>query len=114
MRMRRWRIWARVLALAVLALAARPATAMADEGGDDDDGHDANRLVHIGPQMTLIEGDDGKLRVWEDDPALQAPECESPVGCWFNWVEAVAGVTVLGTRNITNGAELPGTPFQNR
>jgi len=110
MRMRRCRIWARVLALAVLALAALPSAAMADDGGGTGDA--ANGFVHIGPQMTLIEGDDGKLRVWEDDPAEQAPACESPVGCWFNWVELVAGVAVIAPRNITDGAELPGRQFR--
>ena len=54
--------------------------------------------------MTLIESDDGKLRMYEDDPSQEAPECESPVGCWFNWVQLVAGVAVIAPRNITDGA----------
>jgi hypothetical protein len=107
--MRRWRIWARVLALATVTLMVDPVGANADDGGD---GNQDDRLIRIGPQVTLIESDDGKLRMYEDDPSQQAPECESPVGCWFNWVELVAGVAVIAPRNITNGANLPGEPFQ--
>lgn len=108
MRMRRWRIWARVLALATAALVVAPVGANADDGGD---GNQDDRLIRIGPQVTLIESDDGKLRMY-DDPSQQAPECESPVGCWFDWVELVAGVAVIAPRNITDGAQLPGQQFR--
>jgi len=109
MRMRRCRSWACVLALVVLALAGIPSAALGD-AGDPSNGGD--RLVRIGPQVTLIEGDDGKLRMYEDDPSQQAPECESPLGCWMNWVQMVAGVAVIAPRNITDGAQLPGRQFR--
>jgi hypothetical protein len=109
MRMRRWRIWARVLALAAAALLASPLGANADDGAD---GNQDDRVIRIGPQVTLIESDDGKLRMYDDDPSQEAPECESPVGCWFNWVQLVAGVAVIAPRNITDGAQLPGRQFR--
>ena len=109
MRMRRCRTWARVLALATAALMAVPVAANADGGAD---GNQDERLIRIGPQVTLIESDDGKLRMYEDDPSQEAPECESPVGCWFNWVQLVAGVAVIAPRNITDGAQLPGQQFR--
>lgn len=67
-----------------------------------------SRLIRIGPQVTLIESDDGKLRMYEDDPTQQAPKCEGP--CWMHWVELVAGVAIVVPRNLSNGANLPGEP----
>jgi len=109
MRMRRCRSWARVLALITAALVAVPTGARADDGTD---GNQDDRVIRIGPQMTLVESDDGQLRMWDDDPSQEAPKCESPVGCWFNWVELVAGVAIIAPRNITDGAELPGREFR--
>ena len=113
MRMRRCRTWARVLALTVMTLAAlvvAPTSAHADDG---DDGNQDDRVIRIGPQVTLVEGNDGKLRMWDDDPSQQAPKCETG-GCWMNWIEMVAGVAILVPRNLSNGADLPGEPIQNR
>jgi hypothetical protein len=109
MRMRRCRSWAHVLARVMAALVVAPTGAHADDQTDDnrDDG-----VIRIGPQVTLVESADGKLRMWDDDPAQEAPKCESPVGCWFNWVQLVAGVAVIAPRNITDGAELPGREFR--
>jgi hypothetical protein len=111
MRMRRCRSWARVLALFTAALMVAPIGAHADDG---DDGNQDGRLIRIGPQVTLIESNDGQLRMYDDDPAQEAPECESQLGCWMNWVQMVAGVAVLVPRNLSNGAGLPGEPIQNR
>ncbi len=69
-------------------------------------------MIRIGPQVTLVESDDGKLRMWDDDPSQEAPRCESRLGCWFNWVELVAGVAVIAPRNITDGAETAGPAVQ--
>jgi hypothetical protein len=91
------------------ALVVAPTVAHADDGTN---GNQDNRLIRIGPQVTLIESDDGKLRMYEDDPSQQAPKCETG-GCWMNWIEMVAGVAVLVPRNLSNGANLPGEPLQN-
>ena len=109
MRMRRCRSWARVVALVTAALVVAPISAHADDG---DDGNQDDRVIRIGPQVTLVEGADGQLRMWDDDPSQDAPRCESAVGCWFNWVQLVAGVAVIAPRNITDGAELPGRQFR--
>ena len=109
MRMRRCRSWARVVALVTAALVVAPISAHADDG---DDGNQDDRVIRIGPQVTLVESDDGKLRMWDDDPSQDAPRCESAVGCWFNWVELVAGVAIIAPRNITDGAEMPGQQFR--
>jgi hypothetical protein len=110
MRMRQCRSWVRVVALVAAALVAAPIGAYADDDGAD--GNQRNRLIRIGPQVTLVESDDGKLRMYDDDPSQDAPKCESPVGCWFNWVELVAGVAIIAPRNITDGADLPGPEFR--
>jgi hypothetical protein len=107
--MRRCRTWARVLVLVTAALVAPPIGAHAD---DEANGDQDNRLIRIGPQVTLMKSDDGKLRMYDDDPSQEAPRCESPVGCWFNWVQLVAGVAVIAPRNITDGAQLPGQQFR--
>ena len=109
MRMRRCRSWARVVALVTAALVVAPTSVHADDG---DDSNQDDRVIRIGPQVTLVESDDGKLRMWDDDPSQDAPKCESAVGCWFNWVELVAGVAIIAPRNITDGAELPGRQFR--
>jgi hypothetical protein len=111
MRMRQCRSWVRVVALVAAALVAAPIGAHADDDGAD--GNQGDRLIRIGPQVTLVESDDGKLRMYDDDPSQDAPKCETG-GCWMNWVEMVAGVAILAPRNLSNGAELPGQPFQNR
>ena len=111
MRMRRCRSWARVLALVTAALVVAPTGAHADDETDD---NQDDRVIRIGPQVTLVESDDGKLRMWDDDPSQDAPKCESQLGCWMNWVEMVTGVAVLVPRNLSNGAGLPGEPIQNR
>jgi hypothetical protein len=100
-----------LVALVLAALVAVPSGARADDGTDD---NQDDRTIRIGPQVTLVESDDGKLRMWDDDPAQQAPDCESALGCWLNWVEMVAGVAVLVPRNLSNGAGLPGEPIQNQ
>jgi hypothetical protein len=110
MRMRRCRSWARVLALVTAALVGAPVGAHAD---DRTNGNQHDRLLRIGPQVTLIESADGQLRMYEDDPSQEAPKCETG-GCWMNWIEMVAGVAVLVPRNLSNGASLPGEPIQNR
>jgi hypothetical protein len=61
------------------------------------------RLIRIGPQITLIESDDGKLRMFDEDPSQQAPKCEGP--CWMNWVQLVAGVAIIAPRNITQSSD---------
>ena len=109
MRMRRWRIWARVLALVTAALVAGPIGAHADDGAN---GNQDNRLIRIGPQVTLMRSDDGKLRMYDDDPSQEAPKCASPAACWLNWVQMVAGVAVIAPRNITDGAQMPGQQFR--
>ena len=86
-----------------------PIGARADDGAN---GNQDDRLIRIGPQVTLMKSDDGKLRMYDDDPSQEAPRCESPVGCWFNWVQLVAGVAVIAPRNITDGAQLPGQQFR--
>jgi hypothetical protein len=111
MRMRQCRSWVRVVALVAAALVAAPIGAHADDDGADR--NQRNRLIRVGPQVTLVESDDGKLRMYDDDPSQDAPKCETG-GCWMNWVEMVAGVAILAPRNLSNGAELPGQPFQNR
>jgi hypothetical protein len=107
--LRLWPRWARTLALAAAALMAAPAAVLADDPGGGDAG---DRLIRIGPQMTLIENAEGQLRMYEDDPYQEAPECESSLGCWVNWVQLVAGVAIIAPRNITDGAELPGRNFR--
>ena len=109
MRMRRCRTWARVLALVTAVLVVAPIGAHADDGSE---GNQDDRAIRIGPQVTLVESDDGKLRMWDDDPSQEAPKCASQLGCWMNWVQMVAGVAVIAPRNITDGAELPGREFR--
>ena len=108
MRMRRCRSWARVLALVVMTLAALVVAPTGAHADDEVDGNQDDRVIRIGPQVTLVESDDGKLRMWDDDPSQEAPKCESQLGCWMNWVEMVTGVAVLVPRNISDGAGLPG------
>ena len=114
MRMRRCRTGARVLALVVMTLAALVVAPTGAHADDEADGNQDERLIRIGPQVTLIESDDGKLRMYEDDPSQEAPKCESQLGCWINWVQMVAGVAVIAPRNITDGAELPGSQFRRQ
>ena len=108
MRMRRCRSWARVLALVTAALVVAPIGAHADDAAD---GNQDDRVIRIGPQVTLVESNDGKLRMWEDDPSQDAPKCETS-GCWMNWIQMVAGVAIIAPRNITDGAEVPGRQFR--
>ena len=108
MRLQRWRRWARALVLGVVALVTAttlPSSARADEaaGAPPDRGAGQSHLIRIGPQMTLIESGDGKLRMY-DDPVDDIKPCESVAACMLTAVQAIGGIAVLSPNAIFEGA----------
>src|SRR5574339_438058 len=95
MQMRRWRRCGAVLALAVGALVALPATARAQgDGGDGENGGipPGARVTKIGPQEVVIEHADGHVSKY-DDPSQQAPACTSNADCT---VKALGILSIFG------------------
>jgi hypothetical protein len=106
MRMRRWRKWARVLALGVCAMAAMPSVAVRGEqvqrhlpGGA--------RLIKIGPQAVVIKYPNGRVSMY-DDPSQQSRTCKSTLSCMGPALQIMGVFGVMVYEDLTESIDVAG------
>ena len=106
MQMRRWRRFGAVLALAVGALVALPATARAQ----DDDGEipAGAHVTKIGPQEVVIEHADGHISKY-DDPSQQVPACSSNADCTVKALGILSVFAAATYEDWTTSVEVAGS-----
>jgi len=90
-------------------LTTAPATITRSDERADDSGEDApgatDRVVKIGPQAVVIVDQFGNVRMWEDDPSLQARACKSALACWGGALQIFAGFAIATYEDFTTSTE---------
>ena len=99
---RRWRRWARVLALGACALFALPSGAA--RGGDAEELPRGARLIKIGPQAVVMQEANGRVHMY-DDPSQQARACKSKLSCMGPALQILSVFGVLIYEELTESVE---------
>ena len=105
--MRRWRRWARVLALGACALVGLLSTTVRGEQDTDQISRGA-RVIKIGPQAVVIEDANGHVSMY-DDPSQQAVPCKSLLSCLGPTMQIMGVFGVMVYEDLTEGVEGAGT-----
>jgi hypothetical protein len=107
MQTRRWRRWARVVALGAGALVALLSTAVHGEQAKDQIPRGA-RVIKIGPQAVVLEDANGHVSMY-DDPSQQAVPCNSLLSCMGPVLQTMGVFGVMVYEDLTHGVEGAGT-----
>ena len=99
-----------MLALAVGALVALPATARAQDGDDGGSGEipPGAHVTKIGPQEVVIEHADGHISKY-DDPSQQAPACQSNADCTVKALGILSVFAAATYEDWTTSVEVAGS-----
>ena len=103
MQTRRWRRWARVLALGAGALVALLSTAVHGERATGQIPR-GGRVIKIGPQAVVVEDANGNVSMY-DDPSQQAVPCKSMVSCLGPALQIMGVFGVMVYEDLTDSIE---------
>ena len=103
MQTRRWRRWARVLALGACALVGLVSTTVHGEQATDQIPRGA-RVIKIGPQAVVMEDPNGHISMY-DDPSQQAVLCKSFLSCLGPAMQVLGVFGVMVYEDLTHSVE---------